>query len=184
MDSSLAAFRDGRSGQLRKLAEEHLQHEYDYDLGCNTASGTDDEQSEPIRPRHHQESGQQSIESRQGGLSFGHRTRRVYRIQAAVDASGVLQRFQGHGEARRSQVRGRPNAYGSTAQPASTRMLTILQNLFPISQTSFHRRNGVTPLLTSSSRSGVSSWVVNWVSSAALHLRRGPSPRIPRRESG
>ncbi|KAL1612444.1 hypothetical protein SLS60_000671 [Paraconiothyrium brasiliense] len=28
-NSSLAAFRDGRSGQLRKLAEEHMQHDLD-----------------------------------------------------------------------------------------------------------------------------------------------------------
>jgi hypothetical protein len=36
MDNSLAAFRDGRSGQLRQLAEEHLQHEYAHHCRCKT----------------------------------------------------------------------------------------------------------------------------------------------------
>ena len=89
MSGSLAAFRNKRGDELKKLAEEHLQHEY-VNKTTELMSILNISQLEPVRPRPIEECWKQSLNLRRRRLCGWYRIGRLFRLQTAIYADGIL----------------------------------------------------------------------------------------------
>jgi hypothetical protein len=89
MSGSLAAFRNQRGDELKKLAEEHLQHEH-VNKTTELMPIANITQLEPVRPRPVEECWKQSLNIRRRRFFDRYRIGRLFRFQTTIYADGIL----------------------------------------------------------------------------------------------